>query len=358
MVVRGLDLTGFRNYKTLSAKFSPSCNWVIGNNGQGKTNLVEAVYYLCNLESFRTRKTSFLLNTESSVTRLFGEVEQNSVLHRIDITVNEKGRRVLLDHKVFQRTSEYVLSFAALAFTPEGVSLFRNQPQERRRFFNRTLSLIDSAYLLDLQSYMEVLGQKNILLKKQRRENEIKPWNELLARYGTSIVKKRKKFVSQVNETLSFVFQELTGREEALGLQYEPAIRNWDKGEDSILKEIEGSLERERQYGHALVGPHRDDYRMQLGKRKDRGFFSQGEYRVTYLSLKLCVNSILIENSGNHPVIIFDDLFSELDQGVVSHTITALEKMENQVFITSTTLPQGGAVQGEQIRISQGQILE
>ncbi|MEC7417974.1 MAG: DNA replication and repair protein RecF [SAR324 cluster bacterium] len=358
MVVRGLNLTGFRNYKTLSAKFSPACNWIIGSNGQGKTNLVEAIHYLCNLESFRTRKTSVLLNTESNTARLVGEVERNSVLHKIDVTVNEKGRRVLLDHKVFQRTSEFVLSFASLAFTPEGVSLFRNQPQERRRFFNRILSLVDSAHLADLQSYMEVLGQKNILLKKQQRDAEIKPWNELLARYGVSIIKKRETFVTQVNETLTSVFQELTGREEALELQYEPALRHWDKGEDSVLQEIENSLGRERQYGHALVGPHRDDYRMRLAERRDREFFSQGEYRITYLSLKLCINSVLLKNTGSHPVIILDDLFSELDQGVVNHTISTLEKMDNQVFITAATLPQGGAVQGTQIQVSQGRILE
>ena len=358
MVVRGLNLTGFRNYKTLSAKFSPTCNWIIGSNGQGKTNLVEAIHYLCNLESFRTRKTTILLNTGSCATRLVGEVERNSVLHKIDITVNEKGRRVLLDHKVLQRTSEYMLSFASLAFAPEGVSLFRNQPQERRRFFNRTLSLLDSTHLADLQSYKEVLGQKNILLKKQQLEAEIKPWNELLARYGVSITKKRQKFVAQVNETLSSVFQELTGREDALELQYEPALRSWDKGEGSVLHEIESSLERERQYGHALVGPHRDDYRMQLGERRDREFFSQGEYRITYLSLKLCINSVLIKKTGNHPVIILDDLFSELDQRIVNHTISTLEKIENQVFITSTTLPQGGAVHGEKIQIIQGRIVE
>ena len=358
MVVRGLNLTGFRNYRTLSVKFSPTCNWITGSNAQGKTNLVEAIHYLCNLESFRTRKTTLLLNTESHITRLVGEVERNSVLHKIDIMVNKQGRRVFLDHKVFQRTSEYVLSFASLAFTPEGVSLFRNQPQERRRFFNRILSLLDSTHLADLQSYKEVLSQKNMLLKKQQREAEIKPWNELLARYGVSIIKKRQKFVAQINRTLSSVFQELTGREEALELQYEPALRNWDKGEGSVLQEIESSLGRERQYGHALVGPHRDDYRMQLGERRDREFFSQGEYRITYLSLKLCINSVLIENTGNHPVIILDDLFSELDQGVVNHTISTLEKMENQVFITSTMLPQGGATQGEQIRITQGRILE
>ena len=166
MVVRGLNLTGFRNYRTLSVKFSPTCNWITGSNAQGKTNLVEAIHYLCNLESFRTRKTTLLLNTESHITRLVGEVARNSVLHKIDIMVNKQGRRVFLDHKVFQRTSEYVLSFASLAFTPEGVSLFRNQPQERRRFFNRILSLLDSTHLADLQSYKEVLSQKNMLLKK------------------------------------------------------------------------------------------------------------------------------------------------------------------------------------------------
>jgi DNA replication and repair protein RecF len=97
---------------------------------------------------------------------------------------------------------------------------------------------------------------------------------------------------------------------------------------------------------------------MQLGERRDREFFSQGEYRITYLSLKLCINSVLIKKTGNHPVIILDDLFSELDQRIVNHTISTLEKMENQVFITSTTLPQGGAVHGKKIQIIQGRIVE
>ena len=172
MVIRSLELHHFRNYRQLQVEFGPGLNWLHGHNGQGKTNLVEAIAYLCNLESFRTRKTQQLWDSEANGARMSALLEQQQVLRRVQITLSTRGRQVWLDHAPFQRTSEYVLSFLALSFTPEDVALFRGPPQERRRFFNRIISILDPSYFRHLQDYTKVLAEKNAALR-QRQDRQL-----------------------------------------------------------------------------------------------------------------------------------------------------------------------------------------
>ena len=140
MIIRNLELSHFRNYRSCIAELSPGINWIYGANGQGKTDLVEALYYLSNLESFRTRKTSHLLREKSAAAVITAQVESKNVQHLIRVNLSNKGRQVILDNSIIRKVSEYTPSFIALALTPEDVNLFRNAPQERRKFFNRIIS--------------------------------------------------------------------------------------------------------------------------------------------------------------------------------------------------------------------------
>ena len=355
MIINNIEISQFRNYSRCIAEFSPELNWIYGANGQGKTNLVEAVYYLCNLESFRTKKPSRLLQEEKSEAVLQAQIERQKVLHLARINISKKGRQVFLNRSPSHRVSEYIISFIALAFTPEDVNLFRNVPQERRKFFNRIIAFIDPVYFKILQEYTKIIAQKNTLLR-QGRTDQIPLWNEMLARSATKLMQKRSNFVEQMNLHLHEIFMELSGRSEMLSLVYKTSLSSTNFDEDICLQQLEKSLSRDIQNGFAVLGPHRDEYHLQLDKKKDKDFFSQGEFRITNLSLKMTINRLLYERYKFSPVLIFDDLFSELDDEVIQHVLQFCIKLKSQIFITSTSEP-SLSLPGKHFHVVEGQLV-
>ena len=316
--------------------------------------MVEAIAYLCNLESFRTRKTQQLWYSEANAARMTALLEQQQVLRRVQIILSTRGRQVWLDHAPFQRTSEYVLSFLALSFTPEDVALFRGPPQERRRFFNRIISTLDPVYFRHLQDYTKVLAEKNAALR-QRQDRQLSAWNQVLARTGWELIQRRAAFAEQLLSHLVELFRMATGRPEQLSLRYHPAVQCSDA--EQLEKMMEEQRDRELHSGYALIGPHRDDYHLFLDEKIDRDFFSQGELRVTNLSLKIAINQLLFSNYSLHPILIFDDLFSELDAQVSQRLLGLFAQLQNQIFVTSTTRPEKLDTKSCSFQVVQGQFI-
>ena len=355
MKIRNIEISQFRNYSNFSTNIAPDLNWVYGANGQGKTNFVEAVHYLCNLDSFRTKKTSNIIQKNKSEAILQAQIERRQVKHIVRINVSKKGRRVFIDNSPSYHVSEYILSFMALAFTPESVSLFRNAPQERRKFFNRVISFLDPIYFNDLQEYTKIISQKNAQLRSGRLDN-ISIWNEMLARSSIKLMLHRQNFVEQMNVHLHNIFMELSGRSENLSLIYEPSLNSKNICEKNCFIQLEKNLKKDMQYGFSLLGPHRDEFHLLMNDKKDRDFFSQGEFRITNLSLKMTINHLLYEKYKFYPVLIFDDLFSELDEKVINHVLQLFIKIKNQIFITSTTKPPH-SLPGKCFKISHGMLV-
>ena len=245
MVIQSLDLRHFRNYTHLQTEFSPETNWIFGKNGQGKTNLVEAIYYICNLESFRTRKNHHLLQSGHPQALIQAELKRSEVLHQIRIHITSRGRQVRLDHSAYNKVSEYILSFLALTFTPEEVVLFRGSPQERRRFFNRMQAILEPSYFRILQDYAKALSQKNAVLKQQQRE-KLPLWNQMLARHASIMSEKRRSFIESLNLHLAELFQAISGRTECLQLEFQPSNvfrRNCRCDENLIFDDLFSELD-------------------------------------------------------------------------------------------------------------------
>ena len=355
MIIRNIEVSQFRNYSRCKADFSADLNWIYGANGQGKTNLVEAVHYLCNLESFRTKKPAQLLQENKSEAVIQAQLERQKVQHQVRIKVSKKGRQVVLDHSPSHRVSEYILSFMALSFTPEDVNLFRNVPQERRKFFNRIMTFVDPVYFKNLQDYTKIIAQKNSLLR-QGLTAQIPLWNEMLAGSAIKIMQQRSNFVEQMNLHLHELFLELSGRSEKLTLVYKTSLNSTNMDEKNCLLQLEKSLPRDLQYGFAVLGPHRDEYHLLIDEKKDKDYFSQGEFRITNLSLKMTINRLLCERYKFYPVLIFDDLFSELDEEVIQQVLQFFIKLKNQIFITSTSEP-SSSLPGKYFHIENGQLV-
>ena len=355
MIISNIEVSQFRNYSRCKADFSADLNWIYGANGQGKTNLVEAVHYLCNLESFRTKKPAQLLQENKSEAVIQAQLERQKVQHQVRIKVSKKGRQVVLDHSPSHRVSEYILSFMALSFTPEDVNLFRNVPQERRKFFNRIMTFVDPVYFKNLQDYTKIIAQKNSLLR-QGLTDQIQLWNEMLAGSAIKIMQQRSNFVEQINLHLHELFMELSGRSEKLTLVYKTSLNSTNMDEKNCLLQLEKSLPRDLQYGFAVLGPHRDEYHLLIDEKKDKDYFSQGEFRITNLSLKMTINRLLCERYKFYPVLIFDDLFSELDEEVIQQVLQFFIKLKNQIFITSTSEP-SSSLPGKYFHIENGQLV-
>ena len=355
MIISNIEVSQFRNYSRCKADFSADLNWIYGANGQGKTNLVEAVHYLCNLESFRTKKPAQLLQENKSEAVIQAQLERQKVQHQVHIKVSKKGRQVVLDHSPSHRVSEYILSFMALSFTPEDVNLFRNVPQERRKFFNRIMTFVDPVYFKNLQDYTKIIAQKNSLLR-QGLTDQIPLWNEMLAGSAIKIMQQRSNFVEQMNLYLHELFMELSGRSEKLTLVYKTSLNSTNVDEKNCLLQLEKSLPRDLQYGFAVLGPHRDEYHLLIDEKKDKDYFSQGEFRITNLSLKMTINRLLCERYKFYPVLIFDDLFSELDEEVIQQVLHFFIKLKNQIFITSTSEP-SSSLPGKYFHIENGQLV-
>ncbi|MBS1255991.1 MAG: DNA replication and repair protein RecF [Deltaproteobacteria bacterium] len=355
MIIRNIELSQFRNYSRCIAELSPELNWIYGVNGQGKTNLVEALYYLCNLESFRTKKTSHLLQEKKSAAVLQAQIESNKVQHLVHVNLSKKGRQVILDRTPFRKVSEYIPSFMALALTPEDVNLFRNVPHERRKFFNRIIAFRDAVYLKNLQEYSKIVSQKNALLRQGNTE-QLPLWNGMLARSAVKLMRHRNSFVEQINNYLSDIFQELSGRSEILKLSYKPSFNTDNFQESDFIMLLEKNMTRDLQYGFAVIGPHRDEFHLILDGKKDRDYFSQGEFRITNLSLIMTINRLLCDRYSFYPVLILDDLFSELDDVVIEFVFQYFLRLGNQIFITSTSEPFKSSP-GKQFQVANGQLV-
>ena len=332
MVIREFAFTSFRNYDELLIDFSDKINIFIGNNGQGKSNLAEGIYFLSHLDSFRTHRPKKLIQFGQPISQIQATIAKGGISHKARIEISGKGRKVWLDEFPIRKLSEYITSFYAIVFNPDSLHFFRHIAGERRAFFNRFLSFFDSMFLYEIREFRSVHAQKNRLLKTGAKSSLL-DWNVLFVEKGCDIVKKRQEMVERINAVLPELYARVSGRQARLLLEYRPSIA----GEPAAcLKLLEKAAYQEFQAGHALHGPHRDDFHLTLAEGHGDEFFSQGEYRISLLALKLAINLVMTERMQFHPVLILDDLFSELDETVRTNLRAYLFQVPNQIFITST----------------------
>jgi DNA replication and repair protein RecF len=340
MVIQELSALDFRNFSELRISFGDRINILVGQNGQGKTNLAEALYFLLHLDSFRTHDLSQLIRQSCSVAQAQGLIESYDMVDKSRVELSRKGRRIWWNDHPVDKLLGYVNRSFSVVFSPDLLHLYRHVPGERRLFYNRYLSFLDLEYVRELVAFRQVHAQKNSLLRSGNLSG-IEAWNRLFAQRGRAIMLKRAAAVEELNGELSTVFSALTGRSEVLRLNYAPSF----KGDAAQIEaQLNAAQEQEARLGHALVGPQRDDFRFSLmagpgggdaAHRRDTQF-SQGEFRASLLALLLALDRTLERRKGFRPIVILDDAFSELDARVREAVATHLLGMPNQIFITTT----------------------
>ena len=324
MYLQRLAMINFRNYKQLDVKVNKGINYLLGNNGVGKTNLLEAIYYISNLESFRCGEDKNLINEFKGQFRL--EAIVDDVNYKLNISVGNKMLQI--DGIEYKKYREYLGRVNVIEFVPDQVYLFKDSPKERRRFLDRELSKLDKTYLEDLLIYNKLLKQRNELLKSATsyKEKLFEILDEKMAKLQKYIIDKRKEFLSELEKELEVLSEDFK-----ITLNYDCFID--EISEIEILKKYKDTYLKDKEKLATSIGVHRDDFGMCINGIGIANYASQGEQRYCVLLLKLALAKLIKNKIRKDPIIILDDVFSELDSRRKQKIYEILKEYE-QVFIS------------------------
>ena len=317
MIIKNLTLHNFRNYADETFLFDEGINVLSGRNAQGKTNCAEAVFYLCTGTSLRIRHDRQLIRLGEKSAYLGAEVSTKYGGVKLEATILENGRELKVNSCKVSRSVDFIGNMRSVFFSPGELRIVQDGPDERRRFLNLCISQTSQVYALALLRYNKILDQRNNLLKERDYSvilSTLPVWDEQLALSAATIISCRNRFLKKLSPLAEDSHKFLTDGLETLSIGYDS---DYPEEESEIAKKLQGELERayerDMKLGFTTVGPHRDDIKISIGGIDARGFASQGQTRTAALSLKLAQMEIFRELSGESPVLILDDVMSELD---------------------------------------------
>jgi DNA replication and repair protein RecF len=339
MILNNLKLRCYRNLEELNLAWNEHFNVIYGHNAQGKTNLLEAVYLLGHLKSFRGARGQELINHEVETAWIGADVYKGGVKNRLEIGLHKNGRNPRVDGKTVQKLSQFLGYLRTVLFTPEELSNIKGFPAGRRALLDRAILQIEPTYLDRVQEYDKILRQRNQLLKKETDEKEILPWTEALIRSGSRIRHERHVYLKRFKPFLYQVYREITGGTESAELNYSVEPKTLKEISAHLSATFERLAAREKKLGMTLAGPHRDDLTFMVNGRSLRSFGSQGQQRSFLLAFKAAQVVDLEEQFKDPPVLLLDDLASELDSQRQEGFFNFLLKRRGQVFLTSTQQP-------------------
>jgi len=334
MYIKNLNLQNFRNYDNLSIEFSPKMNIIYGHNGQGKTNIVEALYFFQSGKSYRCQKDIEAIKFGEDYFKIEALFETNKGKSDAFIFVNDK-KSVRLNNFQLEKLSELVGEYNMVIFTPDYLNLIKDGPGVRRQFIDSFISQIKPTYFKNLISYYRVLKQRNNVLKQKSKNmiSTLDVWDEKLALLGVKISKMRKSAIDKINETINIIGDERKVTEK-IKLLYAPSVKGDFEDKENFLKQLSLSRERDLEKGITMIGPHRDDFEIYMNDINIKKYGSQGQMRSCILKLKLSECEIIKEKTGDTPILLLDDILSELDEERRKFFLENIK--DKQVIITCT----------------------
>lgn len=336
MIIQSLELADFRNYASLHMDFSEGTNIFYGDNAQGKTNILEALYMISTTKSHRGVKDRDLIRFGQEEAHIRCMLLKNDIDYRVDMHLRKsRSKGIAINGQRLKKASQLIGLLHIVFFSPEDLSIVKNGPAQRRRFMDMELCQLDPTYLYNLNHYNKILEQRNRLLHDiyqfPQLRDTLDVWNEQLLSYGTKIIKRREQFMSDLNRIIREIHSHLSGGKEQLVLTYCP---NTDA--EQFADALHASLERDLRMKMTCTGPHRDDFSFTDNGIDLRRFGSQGQQRTCALSLKLSEIELVTKVTGDKPVLMLDDVLSELDSGRQNYLLNTIGGI--QTFITCTGL--------------------
>jgi len=346
MHLKQLDLLNFRNYEQISLAFDNKVNVFIGENAQGKTNILEAIYFLSMAKSHRTSLDRELIKWQEDFVKIEGKVEKRSSVVPLEIQISKQGKKAKVNHLEQNRLSQYVGHLNVVMFAPEDLNLVKGGPQVRRRFLDMEIGQISPVYLYDVSQYINVLKQRNALLKQLNMQRStdtsvLDILTEQLISYGAKVIEKRFHFLELLRKRAQKIHFGITHELEHLKILYQSSLGVSESMDLSKIlvhyqEKFDKIVHKEIDRGTTLIGPHRDDLSFLINDKDVHSFCSQGQQRTTALSLKLAEIELIYDELGEYPVLLLDDVLSELDSMRQSHLLEIMQD-KVQTFITTTS---------------------
>ncbi|MCH5267544.1 MAG: DNA replication/repair protein RecF [Lachnospiraceae bacterium] len=336
MIIDSIEVGNFRNYDNAKLEFHPNTNILYGDNAQGKTNILESIFVCGTTNSHKGSKDKELIQFGMEEAHIRMYMTKREISHKIDMHMRKnKGKGIAIDGVPIKRSSELMGLSHIIFFSPEDLRIIKNGPGERRRFMNMELCQLDPVYLYDLAEYNKILMQRNKLLKQISFEPSLQDtlsvWDEKLVEFGEKIIKRRQKFVDEIGELVQNVASSLTNNKELIQMYYEPDVNSGEM-EQALNK----CRERDLKFCSTNAGPHRDDLCFMNGEFDLRKYGSQGQQRTCALALKLAEIEIVKKTVGDCPVLLLDDVLSELDRNRQNYLLDSIHDI--QTIITCTGL--------------------
>lgn len=334
MIIESIELQNYRNYQQLHMDFSPGTNILYGDNAQGKTNILEAIYVCSTTKSHRGSKDKEIIRFQEEEAHIKLCVRKQDVPYRIDMHLKKnKTKGVAVNGMPIRKASELFGIVNVVFFSPEDLNIIKNGPSERRRFIDLELCQLNKLYVHGLVNYNKVIVQRNKLLKelsfRPEYESTLDVWDMQMVQFGRQVIQYRMEFIKQLNEMIAGIHRQLSGEKETLEIFYEPNVS---------IEDFEKALKRNREADIRLrttgIGPHRDDISFIVNGIDIRRFGSQGQQRTAALSLKLAEIELVKYLVKDYPILLLDDVLSELDGSRQEHLLSGIDHIQTMITCT------------------------
>ncbi|MBO4861612.1 MAG: DNA replication/repair protein RecF [Firmicutes bacterium] len=336
MYFKSIELHNFRNYKDQKVEFDPKLNIILGDNAQGKTNLLEGLFIMGLGRSFKTTNDKEMIAFGEEFSRASSIVAGEDEDTQIDIVYNQDGKIIKVDGIKLQRSVDLLENVYVVVFSPEDLRIVKDGPEHRRRFLDRELCQIKPMYYSDLGNYKKILKQRNSYLKEDVIDKDLfEVFDESLVNYGLRIVEERKRFTERLYGICGSIHKDISNGKEKLAIRYETEV----KDRESFKEKLKESFETDRIKGYTSCGPHKDYLGIFINGKDIRVYGSQGQQRTASLSMKLAEVELIKQETGQDPVLLLDDVFSELDAGRQKYLIESMKGV--QIFVTATGIEGG-----------------
>lgn len=341
MILRKIKLINFRNYKKLSLNLDKKINIFIGDNAQGKTNILESIYFLALTKSYRTVDQN-LIRKEETVAKVNGEIKDKSIYRSMSVEISKDSKIVRINNNEVKKISDYITNLNVILISPEDISIIQGTPAERRNFLNIELSQLSRNYIKKYNEFNKLLKIRNNYLKMLYKSSNtdrryLDSVTDNLIEREVDIYKERKMFIDKINERITQIFENITGKKN-FKVKYETNVEFSEFTDkcirDTLKERYNRNYMKEVENGMTLYGPHRDDLSFTLDNDDIKLYGSQGQQKVATIALKLSEIDIFKEVKDSYPIILLDDIFSELDTKSRNKLIGYINR-DIQVVITS-----------------------
>lgn len=336
MFIKRLQMLNYRNYNALNIELCPNVNVFMGDNAQGKTNILEAIYYCAFAKSHRTSKDKELINWNGEHAFISVDVGRERLDKRIDISILKDGKKSIRINKIkIKKIGELFGNFNVVMFSPEDLRIIKDSPGVRRKFIDMELCQLNPKYYYNLVQYNKVLNERNILLRNRNTSSEmLEIYDMQLVEFGYNIIRDRIKYIESLNKYAEKIHSDITSGKEKINFKYISTIKDLENIKENFYTLLEKNRSKDCDRGITSIGPHRDDFFVYINDIDTKSYGSQGQQRTAVLTMKFSSLEIIKELTGEFPVLLLDDVLSELDFNRKKYILSTIGQIQTVITCT------------------------